>query len=111
LNAADYLKNGSKKSGPLGFAGELQIFFGSIFYPKDMKQTLEDVEYPNSRQKVDLIHKTLYMFSNNNLHILLRDSPAFRFILDESLKSKNEIFANYLKTKKPTEFSDNKKEE
>jgi hypothetical protein len=36
------------------------------------------------------------MFSNNNLHILLRDSPAFRYILDESLKAKNEIFAQYL---------------
>ena len=39
------------------------------------------------------------MFSNNNLHILLRDSPAFRYVLEESLNNKNEIFANYLKQK------------
>jgi hypothetical protein len=37
------------------------------------------------------------MFSNNNLHLLLRDSPAFRYVLLESLKSKDEIFASYLK--------------
>ena len=47
-----------------------------------MKQALEAVKYQNSQLKVDLIHKTLYMFSNNNLHILLRDSPAFRYILN-----------------------------
>lgn len=85
-------KCGSKKSGICGFSGELQIFFGSIFYPKDMKQALESIDFPNYRPKVDLIHKTLYSFSNNNLHILLRDSPAFRFIIEESLKYKDEIF-------------------
>lgn len=87
------------------------IFFGSIFYPKDMKIALDDVDYKNSRQKVDLIHKTLYMFSNNNLHILLRDSPAFRFVLDESLKSKNEIFAHYLNEKSTAKDVINQKEE
>lgn len=50
------------------------------------------------------------MFSNNNLHILLRDSPAFRYILDESLKSKNEIFSQYLKQKNSTGDADNSKE-
>ncbi len=28
---------GAKKGGVHGFIGELQILFGSIFYPKDMK--------------------------------------------------------------------------
>jgi hypothetical protein len=50
------------------------------------------------------------MFSNNNLHILLRDSPAFRYILDESLKAKNEIFAQYLNLKGPNGDSNNMKE-
>ena len=92
-------KCGSKKSGMYGFSGDLQIFFGSIFYPKDMKQALEQLDFPNYRAKVDLIHKTLYSFSNNNLHILLRDSPAFRYAIEESLLFKDEIFASYLKPK------------
>ncbi len=50
------------------------------------------------------------MFSNNNLHILLRDSPAFRYVLDESLKSKNEIFASYLKQKNFNGEKSNQKE-
>jgi hypothetical protein len=50
------------------------------------------------------------MFSNNNLHILLRDSPAFRYVLDESLKSKNEIFASYLKQQNSNGETSNQKE-
>ncbi len=42
------------------------------------------------------------MFSNNNLHILLRDSPAFRYVLDQSLNNKNEIFAQYFNQKNST---------
>jgi hypothetical protein len=49
MNSTDFKCGGSKKTGMQGFNGELQVFFGSIFYPKDMKQALEAVDYQNSR--------------------------------------------------------------
>ncbi len=38
------------------------------------------------------IHKTLYSFSNNRLHTLLRNCDPFRFILRESLSNTEQIF-------------------
>jgi hypothetical protein len=68
-----------------------------------MKASLEALDFKDSRKKVDLIHKTLYSFSNNNLHLLLRDSPAFRFILTEIIKNKNEIFSIFTDPEIPSD--------
>jgi len=38
-----------KRGGVYGFIGELQILFGSIFYPKDMKSSLEIIDYKDYR--------------------------------------------------------------
>jgi len=45
-----------------------------------------------SKAQVDIIHKTLYKFSNTSMHNLLKISEPFRLILRESLRKKDEIF-------------------
>jgi hypothetical protein len=56
-----------------------------------MKALMHDAEAAG-RHSVDLIHKTLYCFSNNNLHTLMRENAAFRYILTDSLNRQEEIF-------------------
>jgi hypothetical protein len=93
------VKNALKDdSGPL--AHELVNFFGAFFYPKDLKEseaTFNEASQVHGIIKAgtlyDLIHKTLYSFSNNNLHALFQQSAAFRLILKISLTKKREIFS------------------
>jgi len=84
-----------KKNEISGFTGDLLILFGAMFYPKDMKAALKGIGSRINNAKVDLIHKTLYSFSYINLHHLYLKSPPFRFLLDLSVKNKEEIFKNY----------------
>ena len=58
-----------------------------------MKQTLNATDL-EGRKSVEFIHKTLYSFSNNNLHLLLKQNPAFRYILNNAITLKDEIFFN-----------------
>lgn len=62
-----------------------------------MKASLDKKADAAACASIDLIHKTLYSFSNNNLHTLLRENAAFRYILADSLKKKDEIFINSFK--------------
>jgi hypothetical protein len=78
-----------------GFTGDLLILFGAMFYPKDMKASLKGIGSRIHHAKVELIHKTLYSFSYINLHHLYLKSPPFRFLLDLSIKNKEEIFKNF----------------
>lgn len=66
------------------FTEDLQTFLGAIFYPKDIKAALLDSD-TQGKASAKLVHKTLYSFSNNNLHTLMRESAAFRYILTDSL--------------------------
>ena len=94
-----------KKNDISGFTGDLLILFGAMFYPKDMKASLKGAGSRNHHAKVELIHKTLYSFSYINLHHLYLKSPPFRFMLDLSIKNKEEIFKNFkchAKHEKPT---------
>ena len=74
-----------KKFGINGFNGDLLIFLGSMFYPKDMTAALKAAGSRDYRTKVELIHKTLYSFSYINLHHLFVRSPPFRYIIDMAL--------------------------
>jgi hypothetical protein len=62
-----------------------------------MRSSLEAIKYKDAKTLVDIIHKTLYSYSNSNLHFLLQNSPAFRFILDHAIKNKRDIFSVYKK--------------
>jgi len=56
-----------------------EIFLGSIFYPNDMTATLKDRKASSETlAQVELVHRTLYSFSNNNLHKLLRSNSGCR---------------------------------
>ena len=66
----------------------MAIIFGAFLYPKDIKNSIESFDqasYAYKIQKVndvyDLLHKTLYNFSNNNLNMLLSQSRAFKLAL------------------------------
>ena len=72
----------AKRHGLNNFFGDFLVLLGSIFYPKDMRISLEAIKYKDAKTLVEIIHKTLYCYSNSNLHFLLQNSPAFRFILD-----------------------------
>jgi len=73
------------------------VLLGSVFYPKDMKASLEAIKFKDAKTLVDIIHKTLYCYSNSNLHFLLQNSPAFRFILDHAIRNKRAIFSVFNK--------------
>ena len=62
-----------------------------MFYPKDMNAALDKSEFVN-KAYIDLVHKTLYNFSNTSMHNLIKVSEPFRLILRESLRKKDEIF-------------------
>ncbi len=86
-------ENSSFKShGLSGFTLDLLIFLGSVFYPKDMVETLDYIGFLGGRQKVEQIHKTLYGFSHFNLHNLLLKNAAFRYILGVAYQNRHEIF-------------------
>ena len=48
--------------------------------------------WSSSSHSVDLIHKTLYSYSNNNLNSLLSKNEAFRFLLNDCITHKERIF-------------------
>ena len=73
------------------------MLLGSVFYPKDMKVSLEAIKFKDASTLVDIIHKTLYCYSNSNLHFLLQNSPAFRFILNHAIRNKRTIFSVFNK--------------
>lgn len=73
------------------------MLLGSVFYPKDMKVSLEAIKFKDASTFVDIIHKTLYCYSNSNLHFLLQNSPAFRFILNHAIRNKRIIFSVFNK--------------
>ena len=63
-----------------------------------MKNALESLKTGTAlemRSSVDLIHKTLYSFSNNNLHTLMRSNAAFRFVLADCIARKEQIFSTF----------------
>lgn len=90
-----------KKNDFSGFTGDLLILFGAMFYPKEMKASLKGTGSRSHHAKLDLIHKTLYSFSYINLHHMYLKSPPFRFLLDLSIKNKEEIFKNFKCNPKP----------
>jgi len=49
---------------------DLETFLGALLYPNDLNKALSKADRVK-RQTLKLVHKTLYSFSNNNLHILL----------------------------------------
>lgn len=74
-------------------------FFAAFFYPKDLKAAEEAFNKASEENGAlkpsvlfDMIHKTLYCFSNNNLHGIFQNSVAFRVLLKISLSKKREIF-------------------
>lgn len=70
---------------------DLETLIGSLLYPNDMNKALSKSERQR-RSTLNLVHKTLYSFSNNNLHNLLQKSQAFRLVLAIALNNKDEFF-------------------
>ena len=70
----------------------LQTLFGALLYPNDMSKAISKSER-QKRGTLNLVHKTLYSYSNNNLHNLLQKCQAFRVILAKALMDcKDDIF-------------------
>ena len=85
---------------------------GAFLYPNEFNQSLK-INDKYKRLTLALIQKTLYSFSNNNLHKLLKNYASFRTLLSYCLENKDEIFFSKLyetnseKSDKPVQTSSN----
>ncbi len=71
---------------------EFTIFLSSLLYPNEYRKTLSAKSDKQKIATLTIIQKTLYQFSNNNLHLLLQKNSAFRHILEYSLSNQERVF-------------------
>lgn len=81
---------GCKSSG-MTLQDEMVVFFQCLLYPKDM---VREEEIPYSEKLRQVIHNTLYQYSNNNLQTLFQISDAFRLVLKVCVQRKKDVFKN-----------------
>lgn len=82
---------GCKSSG-MTLEKEMVLFLQCLLYPKDM---VREEETPYSGKLRQVVHSTLYQFSNNNLQALFQMSDAFCLVLKVSLQRKKEVFKTF----------------
>jgi hypothetical protein len=68
----------------MALTNEFAIFLGAFIYPKDMDSSISIFNKYSKESDIldagtiyDLLHKTLYNFSNHNLNELINKSKAF----------------------------------
>lgn len=79
---------GCKSSG-MTLEKEMVLFLQCLLYPKDM---VREEETPYSEKLRQVIHNTLYQYSNNNLQALFQISDAFRLVLKVCVQKKRDVF-------------------